>query len=339
MRINVRDHAALGDGIRDDTAAFQNAIDALPPDGGTVHVPPGEYLIDPVRSVNLRSRMHLELAPDATLIAKANDEESAYVLHANRVEDAEISGGRIVGDRKRHLGKSGEWGHGIQVRAASRITIRDMHFSDCWGDGVCIGGTWSPSKWSPERERFVSDDIVIARIVSTGNRRQGLSIGGSRNVRVHDSEFSNTSGTAPECGIDIEPDPPDATYNVHIENCLMKGNASNGLMIYKRCRGVTVRSCVIEQNRGYGILVIGATGGSISLNWIRLNGLNGLGLRAGTAHYRVSQNHFRNNKARLVEPDRASSRWTSISGREGTKPHVAISNASDIVLATNFYGE
>ena len=35
----------------------------LPTAGGTVHVPAGDYLIDPVRSVRLRNRMHLEMAP------------------------------------------------------------------------------------------------------------------------------------------------------------------------------------------------------------------------------------------------------------------------------------
>ena len=46
--INVRDKGAVGDGIHDDTAAFQAAVNALPSTGGTVYVPAGTYLIDPV---------------------------------------------------------------------------------------------------------------------------------------------------------------------------------------------------------------------------------------------------------------------------------------------------
>lgn len=334
-RRNVRDHGAHGDGVHDDTAAFQQAIDALPDEGGTVVVPRGEYLIDPVRSVRLRSRMHLALAPDAELVARPNDAERAYVLLAHMVEDAEVSGGRIRGERKRHLGTTGEWGHGIQVRAASRITIRDMHISDCWGDGICIGAAWTQGR----QQRILSEDIVIAGIVSTGNRRQGLSIGGSRNVRVHDSEFRDTSGTAPECGIDVEPDAPDSTIGVHIENCLMKGNASNGLQIYRRAHDVAVLDCVIELNGGYGILAIGAIHGNLSGNRIRHNRLQGLGLRGGTADYRVSRNYFRNNNIRRIALNRASPEWASVDGRKGTKSHVDISNATDISLATNFYAD
>jgi parallel beta-helix repeat protein len=37
--VNVRDFGAVGDGVADDTAAIRNAIDSLPPNGGTIFVP------------------------------------------------------------------------------------------------------------------------------------------------------------------------------------------------------------------------------------------------------------------------------------------------------------
>ena len=112
----------------------------LPEDGGTVAVPAGSYVIDPTRRVVLRSRMHLDLAPDARLLAKPNAAERAYVLEGARVSDVEISGGRIQGDRDGHLGDSGEWGHGVALYGARRVTVRDIQVSGCWGDGIAIGG-------------------------------------------------------------------------------------------------------------------------------------------------------------------------------------------------------
>lgn len=41
---NVRDFGALGDGVTDDTAAIQAAVDGLPAIGGTIYFPPGTYL-------------------------------------------------------------------------------------------------------------------------------------------------------------------------------------------------------------------------------------------------------------------------------------------------------
>lgn len=43
--VSVKDFGAVGNGSNNDTTAFQNALNALPPSGGTVYVPPGTYLL------------------------------------------------------------------------------------------------------------------------------------------------------------------------------------------------------------------------------------------------------------------------------------------------------
>ncbi|HEY5802770.1 MAG TPA: right-handed parallel beta-helix repeat-containing protein [Lysobacter sp.] len=288
-RIDVRAKGALGNGSRDDTAAFQSAVNALPSAGGTVYVPAGDYLIDPVRSVQLRGRTHLELAPGARLIAKANAAERAYVLTVEGVSDVEISGGRIIGERDRHLGTTGEWGHGIMIRGASAVTVRDLHVSHCWGDGISIGGSKAGGTVVPSR------DVVIARVQSVGNRRQGLTIGRSRQVRVHDSVFSDTGGTLPGCGIDIEPDAGDGASDVVIANCEIARNQGAGIQLFKRVSDVTIRDCTIEANRGHGVLSISADNCAITGNLIRQNGLGGIGLRPGTRGFIVNDNEFAQN--------------------------------------------
>jgi parallel beta-helix repeat protein len=295
-RIDVRQHGALGDGVHDDTAAFQRAIDALPDDGGTVTVPPGAYRIDPLRTVRLRSRMHLQLASDASLLAIPNSAARAYVLWIRLADDVEVSGGRIIGERGQHRGTTGEWGHGIQIVGASRVTVRDIRISDCWGDGICIG-----AKNVHGRPRMLSTDVVIDRVVSTGNRRQGLSIGGSRHVSVSNSEFSHTAGTAPQCGIDIEPDKPDATTDVRIENCRIHHNAAHGVLAYRRTHVVSIEGCTIERNRRCGVVTDGCQGVTIAGNTIRDNGSTGLLIKDGTAGGLVAGNTFgANDGSRLL---------------------------------------
>lgn len=340
--LNVRDWGAAGNGMRDDTASFQYAIDALPAAGGTVHVPAGDYVIDPTRNVRLRSNMHLQLAPGATLRAKRNDQERAYVLMAYKVSNVEISGGRIIGDRDTHLGTAGEWGHAIMVRGSSKVTIRDIHVSKCWGDGISIGGAMVANA-----PTIPCTDVVVANVVSTGNRRQGLTIGCSTNVKVYDSEFSGSKGIAPECGIDIEPDSNDSriTTTVHIENCLIRNNAGNGVLIYKRVKGVTVRRCVIEHNGGHGILTIGPESGFIALNTIRHNHLVGMMLGANTQSYQVSGNTFRNNNARLHGVNTTAqnplvSMTGLVGGNHGNGAHIAaVSTAADVRVTVNHYAK
>ncbi|KQZ57036.1 hypothetical protein ASD53_11180 [Lysobacter sp. Root559] len=287
VRVDVRAHGARGDGRHDDTAAFQSAIDALPASGGTVVVAAGDYRIDPQRSLRLRSRMHLAMDAGTRLLAIPNPAARAYVLSLIGVDDVEVSGGRIVGDRDTHLGATGEWGHGVMVRGSSSVTLRDLHISRCWGDGISIGGDKAAGgRVTP------SSDVLIANVRCIGNRRQGLTIGRSRRVRVRDCEFADTGGTLPGCGIDIEPDAGDSARDAVISGSFIHGNQGAGVQIYKRSAGVVLRGCTIEANRGHGVLVIGASDCTVVDNRIRRNALGGLSLRPGSDGVVVSLNEF-----------------------------------------------
>ncbi|WP_159016117.1 right-handed parallel beta-helix repeat-containing protein [Cognatiluteimonas profundi] len=287
-QLDVRDFGVRGDGVHDDTLALQRAVDALPSDGGTVRVGPGNYLVDPARSLRLRSRMHLQLAPGATLVAKSNALERAYVVLIQDAHDVEVSGGAIVGDRDRHLGLGGEWGHGLTSRGSSAVTIRDIRISRCWGDGISIGADAS----RPGRPVPTSRDVVVARVVCVGNRRQGLTIGRSQNVRVYDSEFSDTGGTAPQAGIDIEPDSPSDAGDIRIERCLVRNNRGPGIQVYRRVWGVTIADCTIAGNQAPGIVVVGARDSVIAGNRIHDNRQPGISLRGNAVGVEIRGNQF-----------------------------------------------
>jgi nitrous oxidase accessory protein NosD len=286
---DLRRFGVRGDGRHDDTLALQRAVDAVP-GGGVLDLPPGSYLVDPVRSLRLHSRMHLRLARGARLVAKPNAAPRGYVLLVERASDVRISGGRIVGERHAHLGRSGEWGHGIMVRGASRVSISSMRISDCWGDGISIGA----SKLGGGRA-LPSSDIDIAGVACIGNRRQGLTIGRSRRVRVRDCEFSGTGGTAPQAGIDVEPDAGDVAQDVRIERCVVRGNRGPGIQVWKRTRDIAIVDCTIEGNRNAGVLAVGATGLLVSRNRIRGNPAGGVVVRGGSNRVRVAGNRFQDN--------------------------------------------
>jgi polygalacturonase len=286
--LNVKNYGALGNGIHDDTAAIQAAINALPSTGGTVFVPAGTYMIDTVKKIQLRSYMLLQLDPAAILKAKTSSVGKASVVYIYGKTHVEVAGGRIIGERDTHkymTTSTDEWNMGVQIKGGTHVTVRDLHVSKCTGDGVCVGGG--------------SSDVVIANIISTGNRRQGLSITNCNTIKVYDSEFSYTSGTAPECGIDIEPDPGYTCSNIWIENCRVNNNRKYGINIWKNASNITLTRNTLEYNTSLGMGTVGCSGLTVTNNVIRYNGTTGVVYNDGTKNVNHSGNLSYGNYSKL----------------------------------------
>ena len=311
--VNVRDKGAKGDGVHDDTAAIQSAIDSLPARGGTVTVPAGTYMIDAMRSIVLRSNMSLHLASDATIKALPNSSQRSYMIKVWHVDNVNITGGNIVGERDGHTGKGGEWGYGINIQGANHVRVSNVHISNCWGDGMWIGALG----WAPHE--IPSTDVVVDNIVSTNNRRQGLSIGPVNGVTISNSTFSNTHGTMPQAGIDIEPQTQGPATNITIDHCTMVDNRGSGLEIKDNVSNVTVKNCSFTNNYGYGVLTVdGASQVTISNNRITGNGLTGISIAGKSSHVQATGNTLGDNSARYPmkpdSPDAGNTRF--IQGRQ-----------------------
>lgn len=210
----------------------------------------------PYYGVLLQSNVRIECEPGVKLQSTRNNTGSsplidrAYMFYGalgidgQPLHDAEISNCWLVGERYTHTYSTGtatdEHWYGISLLGVHDVNIRATYVSDCTGDGICIGslGTTAPY------------NITLCDVVSTGNRRQGLSITAGDSISVYDSEFSYTAGTAPSDGIDIEPDALPVS-NVIIENCVIRGNGGNGIEINAHSANVTnvnVVNCLIDYN-------------------------------------------------------------------------------------------
>lgn len=322
--VSVKSYGAVGDGIHDDTAAFQAAVNALPSTGGTVTVPAGTYLIDPTKKVNLRSYMLLQMDPAAKLQAKTNSAIRAYLVYANGKTQVEIAGGQLIGDRDTHQyvsGSTSEWNHGIQILGCTHVTIRDLWVGKCAGDGICTGGNTS--------------DLVIANVVSTGNRRQGLSLTQCNNVKVYDSEFSYTNGTSPECGIDIEPDLAYTASNIWIENCRLNNNKKYGINVYKRVSQVTLNACTIENNGSCGAVTVGCSYVTVQNCLVQNNSATGVQFYSGD-HLVLKDSISFNNYNRLGNKDRVDFYLTGYASTI-SRDVLIKSYATAVTVGTNLY--
>jgi polygalacturonase len=139
LTVNVKSKGAKGDGLTDDAAAIQLAVNEVAGRGGTVLIPDGVYMVDasgPNR-IMLKSGMSVQLSPGAVLKAIPNGQTHYAVLTVDGVSNVFISGGTLEGERDQHQATTGEYGHGIRMeRGAAHITVSDIKINNMWGDGI-----------------------------------------------------------------------------------------------------------------------------------------------------------------------------------------------------------
>ncbi|HEY0769020.1 MAG TPA: right-handed parallel beta-helix repeat-containing protein [Sphingobacteriaceae bacterium] len=243
LTVNVKEAGAVGNGTTDDTWVFNAAIDRVAAEGGgTVYVPPGTYLIDPDVSILMKSNVKLDFVDTMRIIkVKASANERYNVIRMHNVSNASIEGGKIMGERYSHMGTTGEWGMGISLYAATNCRVDRTVITDCWGDGIVVG---SQNAYNAPNE---SKNIVINEVISRNNRRQGMTIGGVDSLIVSYCKFTHTNGTAPQDGIDIEPD-HNTAQKVHIRNCEIAYNARQGVELLAKPTGTAVVKNIYVQN-------------------------------------------------------------------------------------------
>lgn len=199
--LNVLEFGAVPNDNKDDTRAINDAlyVAATGGRGSSVYVPAGKYIIDPLSGVNLQTNTSLVLDNAAVFEVSGTDLTSYSVIRIANVSNASVSGGKINGERSRHKGNSGEWGMGINIIDSKDITISNMTIADNWGDGIYLGTD------SLDDKLLGCSGIKIQNCTIKNNRRSNISIVDADNVTISNCHIANANGTAPSCGVNIEP--------------------------------------------------------------------------------------------------------------------------------------
>lgn len=154
--------------------------------------------------LKLRSNSIIIFNKYSKIILKASNKTNYNILKFSNISNVKLYYANIVGDRYMHLGKGGEWGMGIGVWNCEDIDIIKPQIINCWGDGIYING---------------GKNISIISPLVNNNRRNGISLISGDSILLKDVVATNTNGTLPMAGIDIEPNNnTDHVRDIIIEN-------------------------------------------------------------------------------------------------------------------------
>lgn len=183
-----------------------------------------DWFVSPLKLRNLNNKTII-FQDNVVLKAKLNafNSTSDCLLKFIACNNITIIGNNALLSMNKEEYIDGEWRMGLSFMGCKNISVSDLTISNSGGDGIYIDGY---------KDIICSENISIDGIVSSNNKRQGISIISAKDVWIKNSVFTETKGTLPEAGLDIEPDKEtDVIINVNFEHCSFTNNNHSGIVL------------------------------------------------------------------------------------------------------------
>ncbi len=271
--------------------SIQAAIDALPPEGGLVVLPPGTFEIaEPLRIA--RGDVHLRGAGTSTHLKNVSEAGQPAI----RIGPADFAANRRariwrVGLADFRLTGTEKGGHGIEALGVNEIYLHGLTVSYHGGDGIHLDDCY--------------EDPRVADCLITYNKKSGLFLKGCHDIVVVGNHFEENLD-ALRCvdgfnlcmtgnnlddhlrdGVVIENTYGSVVSGNMIEEC--KGTA---IVLDRDCYGITLSSNVIAHHGGGGIDLRDAHGCAVSANTFVLVKKDALRIGPSSGRIAVTGNAF-----------------------------------------------
>ena len=205
----------------DDTNVFQTALNSTASHAQILEIPAGSYNISPI---NFPSNSHMKVDAGVTVSANSGYGSSDRMLNvnSNNVTISGVSGSTSVFQmpkaRTASQGDGSQYRHCLGIQNASNVTVTGIGCNQSGGDGIYLSA---------------ATNVTITNCVFDKNYRDAGSIIGKLNhIHISNNVFSNTNGTAPQAGVDVEPNNPgDFLTDVNFTDNTMVNNSGDGLGI------------------------------------------------------------------------------------------------------------
>lgn len=215
--------SSLGHNLLDSTQYLQAALDS---DADTVvidHVP-GGWITAPL--FLRRSNVTVIVEPEVMVRSLSGTpfaDLGASLLTVADQSNVTISGYGATFAMNKPEYKTGEWRMALKINGCSNVVVEGLTLRDSGGDGVYLGaGVTHPH----------NTDIVLRDLVCDNNRRQGISVISAERLTIEGCALVNTNGTAPQSGIDFEPNAStQKLVDIVVRDCWIDGNLSSGFLV------------------------------------------------------------------------------------------------------------
>ncbi|MCD6597408.1 MAG: right-handed parallel beta-helix repeat-containing protein [Bacteroidales bacterium] len=275
-------------------SSLQDAINALPEDGGLVRIPPGIFEIYEPLIIN-KPDVQIEGAGTATHIKNMNQEGKPAMLlqHPDKGKNRESELWRISLLNFRITGNE-KSGHGIDARGINEIFMHGVTVSYHGGDGILLD--------------YCYEDPRICNCLITYNKGTGLNLKGCHDIIVSANQFEENHD-ALRCtdgynlcmtgnnlddhlgnGVVIE-----NTYGSVVSGNMIEECAGSAVILDKDCYGITISANVIAHNVSGGVDLRDAHGCAVSANTFTIMGKDALAIGPKSGRITVSANNFSNS--------------------------------------------
>ena len=174
-------------------------------DGGNILFKSGDYYVTATEGIKIKDNSHV-IFEDGAVIRQQTVNATHYdMIDLRHVKNVTLERPVCIGERPLHEGTSGEWGHGISVHDCKNIVVIDARIEETWGDGIYIGLPYN------ESYQYKNDNIKVIRPRIKHCSRNGISVTSSLDVLIDSAYIYKVDRTAPQSGIDIEPEYSDGS--------------------------------------------------------------------------------------------------------------------------------
>ncbi|MEL7660045.1 glycosyl hydrolase family 28-related protein [Acetobacterium wieringae] len=286
--VSVKDFGAKGDGVTNDTAAIQNAINDASSKNVTLTIPAGTYVVTSQLEVKNNTRISgygatLYMAPQPSAVANILWSNPASYISNVTLEGLTLKSQNTIAGADYYANSMISNVQGMFFQGISNLTIKDVSMDSMYvglkmgqsgssrNQGVTVSNlkidkTGMPIQISGTNNLTMTDSILNANDGGTKWLHAAYIRGDNSNFLFRNVEFNNAPGGGiAVAGNEKFPTPPD---HIVFENCRVK-NSVVGMHINTGANNVTVKGLTITGS-GLGFKIADAN--SLTISDVNISG-------------------------------------------------------------------